>query len=137
VLLQMFDALLSNKVPGLWMTAAYPSLKPLASWYKDLQMRMEFMHGWNKGGVPVSIALPYIFFTQGEHPPPRNQSTASPCDWFFPSPASPRSALAVPGSSKRVWAGVCSTALIRSCAFPRRFPHGSAAEARAQALDPD
>jgi len=61
----MFDALLSNKVPGLWMTAAYPSLKPLASWYKDLQMRMEFMHGWNKGGVPVSIALPYIFFTQG------------------------------------------------------------------------
>ena len=67
----MFDALLSNKVPGLWMTAAYPSLKPLASWYKDLQMRMEFMHGWNKGGVPVSIALPYIFFTQGEHPPPR------------------------------------------------------------------
>jgi hypothetical protein len=89
VLLQMFDALLSNKVPGLWMTAAYPSLKPLASWYKDLQMRMEFMHGWNKGGVPVSIALPYIFFTQGEHPPPRSQSTASPCDWFFPSRARP------------------------------------------------
>ena len=26
---------------------------------------MEFMHGWNHTGVPVSIALPYIYFTQG------------------------------------------------------------------------
>ena len=25
---------------------------------------MRFMHGWNKQGVPVSIALPYIYFTQ-------------------------------------------------------------------------
>ena len=35
----MFDALLSNKVPELWMTAGYPSLKPLASWYRDLEVR--------------------------------------------------------------------------------------------------
>lgn len=61
----MFDSLSANKTPGLWMTAGYPSLKPLASWFKDLEARMEFMHGWNKGGVPVSICLPYIFFTQG------------------------------------------------------------------------
>ena len=26
---------------------------------------MDFMHGWNKGGVPNSICLPFIFFTQG------------------------------------------------------------------------
>jgi len=61
----MFDALLSNKVPELWMTAGYPSLKPLASWYRDLEARMDFMHGWNKNGVPTSICLPFIFFTQG------------------------------------------------------------------------
>jgi len=62
---QMFDALLANKVPPGWDKAAYPSLKPLASWFKDLEARMDFMHGWNKGGVPISICLPYIFFTQG------------------------------------------------------------------------
>ena len=61
----MFDSLSTNRVPGLWMTAGYPSLKPLASWFKDLEARMEFMQGWNKGGVPVSICLPFIFFTQG------------------------------------------------------------------------
>ena len=48
------------------MTAGYPSLKPLASWFKDLEAWMEFMQGWNKGGVPFSICLPFIFFfTQG------------------------------------------------------------------------
>merc|ERR1712093_823453 len=62
---QMFDALLANKVPPGWDKAAYPSLKPLASWFKDLEARMDFMHGWNKGGVPTSVCLPYIFFTQG------------------------------------------------------------------------
>ena len=49
----------------VFVGAAYPSLKPLASWFKDLEARMDFMHGWNKGGVPISICLPYIFFTQG------------------------------------------------------------------------
>ena len=32
---------------------------------QDLIHRMEFMHAWNKQGLPKSIALPYIFFTQG------------------------------------------------------------------------
>ena len=32
---------------------------------KDLLDRMEFMHTWNKHGVPPSIALPFIYFTQG------------------------------------------------------------------------
>ena len=52
-------------VERVFVGAAYPSLKPLASWFKDLEARMDFMHGWNKGGVPISICLPYIFFTQG------------------------------------------------------------------------
>lgn len=38
-------SLLNNKVPDMWSSAAYPSLKPLASWVKDLIARMEFMHG--------------------------------------------------------------------------------------------
>lgn len=33
---QMYLALQNNQVPGNWSKAAYPSLKPLASWYTDL-----------------------------------------------------------------------------------------------------
>jgi dynein heavy chain len=62
---EIYDSFLLNRVPKLWSTAAYPSLKPLSSWWKDLQDRMEFMHNWNKTGVPPSVCLPYIFFTQG------------------------------------------------------------------------
>ena len=61
----MYDSFLLNRVPEMWSSASYPSLKPLASWMKDLLARMEFMHGWNKNGVPDSIALPFIYFTQG------------------------------------------------------------------------
>lgn len=33
----------SLQVPGLWATAAYPSLKPLSSWVKDLVLRLHFI----------------------------------------------------------------------------------------------
>ena len=33
----------SLQVPGLWGTAAYPSLKPLSSWVKDLVLRLHFI----------------------------------------------------------------------------------------------
>merc|ERR1711865_1121778 len=62
---EIYNSFLLNRVPKLWTTAAYPSLKPLSSWWKDLQNRMEIMHNWNKSGVPLSVCLPYIFFTQG------------------------------------------------------------------------
>lgn len=62
---EIYNSFLLNRVPKGWATAAYPSLKPLSSWWKDLCDRMTFMHKWNKNGVPPSVALPYIFFTQG------------------------------------------------------------------------
>jgi len=43
----MYQALLDNKVPPNWSAVAYPSLKPLASWVKDLNQRIEFMRGWH------------------------------------------------------------------------------------------
>ena len=62
---EIYNAFLLNKVPKSWEFAAYPSLKPLSSWWKNLCERMAFMHSWNKNGVPPSVCLPYIFFTQG------------------------------------------------------------------------
>ena len=40
---RMYTALLNNQVPGNWETAAYPSLKPLASWVVDLHKRITFI----------------------------------------------------------------------------------------------
>ena len=39
----MYTAFLNNQVPAIWANAAYPSLKSLASWIKDLLLRCDFM----------------------------------------------------------------------------------------------
>jgi dynein heavy chain len=39
----MFYDLLLNKVPKNWQKVAYPSLKPLNSWMKDLKLRVSFL----------------------------------------------------------------------------------------------
>jgi len=36
----MFFCFLNKKVPDNWENVAYPSLKPLASWYEDLIKRL-------------------------------------------------------------------------------------------------
>ena len=40
---KVYTSFLNNQVPQLWATAAYPSLKPLASWVKDLVLRLHFI----------------------------------------------------------------------------------------------
>ncbi len=62
---KMFTAMFNNKVPGNWEVAAYPSLKPLASWIKDLHLRMRFMRAWLLGGQPPSFWISGFFFPQG------------------------------------------------------------------------
>jgi dynein heavy chain len=62
---KMFTAMLNNKVPANWEVAAYPSLKPLASWVKDLHQRMVFMRAWLLGGQPSSFWISGFFFQQG------------------------------------------------------------------------
>jgi dynein heavy chain len=44
---------------------AYPSLKTLASWIKDLNLRVEFMRSWMKGGHPNCYWLSGFFFPHG------------------------------------------------------------------------
>jgi dynein heavy chain len=39
----VYTAFLNNQVPVIWANAAYPSLKSLASWIKDLLLRCDFM----------------------------------------------------------------------------------------------
>jgi dynein heavy chain, axonemal len=61
----MSSALLKNQVPPNWQVVAYPSLKPLASWVRDLKDRVEFMRGWLKCGHPPCYWLSGFFFPHG------------------------------------------------------------------------
>jgi len=61
----VFACFLSNTVPGTWAKAAYPSLKPLASWTKDLYARIEFIRTWLRTGAPNLYWISGFYFPQG------------------------------------------------------------------------
>ncbi|KAI8619311.1 dynein heavy chain and region D6 of dynein motor-domain-containing protein [Chytriomyces sp. MP71] len=61
----VFQSLLNNEVPKAWANAAYPSLKPLAAWVKDLHLRVSELADWIDNGQPSSFWLPGFFFPQG------------------------------------------------------------------------
>ncbi|XP_038615472.1 dynein heavy chain 6, axonemal [Tachyglossus aculeatus] len=62
---RVHSSFLNNQVPVLWSEAAYPSLKPLGSWVKDLVLRTAFIDAWLKRGQPKSFWISGFFFPQG------------------------------------------------------------------------
>lgn len=65
VLDNMYLSLQNGVVPANWGKVAYPSLKPLASWYIDLKARVTFMDDWLQNGTPKSYWISGLFFPQG------------------------------------------------------------------------
>jgi len=65
VLDDMYISLTNGVVPPNWEKIAYPSLKPLTSWFEDLKARVEFLHGWLVGGNPTAYWISGFFFPQG------------------------------------------------------------------------
>eukprot|EP00668_Euglena_longa_P016545 GGOE01020817.1.p1 GENE.GGOE01020817.1~~GGOE01020817.1.p1 ORF type:complete len:1249 (-),score=501.70 GGOE01020817.1:103-3465(-) len=61
----MFTAFLNNQVPALWEGKAYPSLKPLGSWMKDLIQRVEFIRKWLRKGEPPVFWMSGMFYPHG------------------------------------------------------------------------
>ncbi|XP_036729228.1 dynein heavy chain 6, axonemal [Balaenoptera musculus] len=62
---KVYNSFLNNQVPSLWSNTAYPSLKPLGSWVKDLILRTAFVDLWLKRGQPKSFWISGFFFPQG------------------------------------------------------------------------
>ena len=62
---RMYNCFLNQKIPKNWTDHAYPSLKPLGSWVKDLIARVEFIHLWLTEGPRPSYWLSAFFFPQG------------------------------------------------------------------------
>ena len=46
----MFLSLQNGKVPDLWTSVSYLSMKPLQSWFDDLIKRVQFMNDWLVNG---------------------------------------------------------------------------------------
>merc|ERR1712196_246697 len=65
------DAMSANflfqQVPGPWgeKGVGYPSLKPLASWFKDFVLCVNFESSWLCSGEPPSFWISALFFPQG------------------------------------------------------------------------
>lgn len=62
---RIYTSFLNNQVPTHWANSAYPSLKPLASWVKDLTLRTSFIQTWITRGQPKSFWISGFFFPQG------------------------------------------------------------------------
>lgn len=50
---------------GLWTKVAYPSLKPLSSWFPDMVDRVGFFDKWVTNGPPICFWISAFFFPQG------------------------------------------------------------------------
>ncbi|XP_010793811.1 dynein heavy chain 6, axonemal-like [Notothenia coriiceps] len=61
----IYTSFLNNQVPTHWANSAYPSLKPLASWVRDLTLRTAFIQMWINQGQPKSFWISGFFFPQG------------------------------------------------------------------------
>uniref|UniRef100_A0A672Z857 Uncharacterized protein n=1 Tax=Sphaeramia orbicularis TaxID=375764 RepID=A0A672Z857_9TELE len=61
----IYTSFLNNQVPKHWANSAYPSLKPLGSWVRDLALRTSFIQSWIIRGQPRSFWISGFFFPQG------------------------------------------------------------------------
>ncbi|TDH16419.1 hypothetical protein EPR50_G00020980 [Perca flavescens] len=61
----IYTSFMNNQVPTHWANSAYPSLKPLASWVRDLSLRTSFIQAWITRGPPKSFWISGFFFPQG------------------------------------------------------------------------
>ncbi|CAD6235446.1 GSCOCG00007903001-RA-CDS, partial [Cotesia congregata] len=64
VLEQIFTSISIGKVPIIWSTQSYPSLKPLGSYINDLLNRINFFQDWIDKNVPNVYWISGFFFTQ-------------------------------------------------------------------------
>ncbi|XP_051939159.1 dynein axonemal heavy chain 6 isoform X1 [Hippocampus zosterae] len=62
---RIYTSFVNNHVPAQWSNSSYPSLKSLASWVKDLYIRIYFVETWITRGHPKSFWISGFFFPQG------------------------------------------------------------------------
>jgi len=54
-----------NLIPEMWKGKSFSSLKPLASYIKDLKSRLDFFKDWLYNGIPRIFLINKFFFAHG------------------------------------------------------------------------
>lgn len=62
---QVYNDLLTSKIPVSWKKYSYLSLKPLGSWITDLNQRLDFMKGWMVRTKMDKYMISCFFFPHG------------------------------------------------------------------------